>query len=88
MSVRILFLCIAVALAASGCASFGENYETHYGLANPDNPTIHPDLVDETYAGGTVDAQSAEEYEKKYRDKDILRDTQREPVEIQEQQAQ
>ena len=85
MSVRILFLSIAVVLAVSGCASFGDNYETHYGLANPDTPPIHPNLVDETYAGGTIDAQSAEEYEKKYRDKDVLRDSQREPVEIQEQ---
>jgi len=88
MSVRILFLSIALVMVASGCASFGENYETHYGLANPDNPPIHPNLVDETYAGGTVDAQSAEEYEKKYREKDVMRDTQRESVEIEEQQAQ
>ncbi|UCD56712.1 MAG: hypothetical protein JSV16_12905 [Candidatus Hydrogenedentota bacterium] len=75
-------------LMAAGCASIGEGYTTRYGLTNPDNPPVHPDLMDETYAGGIVGQRDINEYEKKYREKDIFRQTEPDLPEKQDQQPQ
>jgi len=69
----------------AGCASFRDGYTTRFGLANPDNPPIHPNLVDESYSGGTIDQQHAEEYDRKYHDKAIFEDSEPESVEVEEE---
>lgn len=79
MILRVLFA-VAVLMAA-GCASIGEGYTTRYGLANPESPAIRPNLVDETYAGGTIGQREIEEYEQKYRERDVLDRPKQEPSE-------
>ncbi len=75
-------------LIAAGCAAFEQGYTTRYGLTNPDNPPIHPDLMDETQSSGTVGQQQIEGYEKKYREKSIFQTPEAESLEEQEQQSQ
>jgi hypothetical protein len=78
------FFCMLVVLTAVSCASFREGYETRFGLANPDNPPIHPDPVDETYSAGTIGQQHIEEYDRKYHDKAIF---DREKTEVLEEET-
>ena len=76
-------VCAAALLMATGCASLQEGYTTRLGLTNPENPPVHPDLVDETYAGGTVGQRQIEEYDKKYRETDVLKSPEVESIEEQ-----
>ena len=82
----IRILCIASLLMVAGCASLSDGYATHFGLANPENPPVHPNLVDESYSGGTIGQQHAEEYDRKYHDKKIFEDT--EPQRAEEEESQ
>ncbi len=52
----------------AGCAALDEGYTTHYGLTSTEYS--HP--AEKTYTGGTVGIQEIEEYEEKYREKDVL----------------
>jgi hypothetical protein len=81
----IRLFCIISLLTVAGCASLSEDYATRFGLANPENPPIHPDLVDESYSGGTIDQQHAEEYDRKYHNQRIFEDTEPQSVEMEEE---
>ena len=81
-------LCISGLLLTVGCASFKDGYTARFGLANPDNPPIHPNPVDETYSGGTIGQQQIEEYDRKYHDKTILERERTEIVEEDEAEPQ
>ena len=88
---KLLFvkiMCIALALIVAGCVAFEEGYTTRYGLTNPDNPPIHPDLMDETQSSGTVGQQEIEGYEKKYREKNIFQTPEAESLKEEGQQSQ
>ena len=65
--------CMMLLLAAVGCASVSEGYTARYGLTNPESPSAYRNLTDEAPSSGVVGDQYVEEYEKKYREKDILR---------------
>jgi hypothetical protein len=60
-------------LITAGCASLGEGYTAHYGLTNPESPPGSRDLTDEAYGSGIVGDQYIEEYEEKYRQKNVLK---------------
>ena len=68
-------LACALALAAAGCASLGEDYSTRYGFTNPDNPLTRSTLSDETFRAGTVGEKYMEDYDKKYHEEDAFSST-------------
>jgi hypothetical protein len=80
-------LCITALLMTVGCTYFEGGYKTRVGLTNPDNPIIHPNVVDETYGGGTVGQREIEEYDKKYHDKNIFERSQPQVVEEEKPQG-
>jgi hypothetical protein len=80
--------CIIGLLMTVGCASFEDGYATRFGLANPDNPPIHPNPVDESYSAGTIGQQQIEEYDRKYHDRTIFERGQPEIVEEAEAEPQ
>ncbi|RJP70759.1 MAG: hypothetical protein C4532_08735 [Candidatus Abyssobacteria bacterium SURF_17] len=82
---RILLSLLLLGLSA--CAVLDDGYSTHYGLTNPENPPVHPNLTDETYMGGTVSQREAEEYERKYHEHDIFKPTEPEATGVQESEA-
>jgi hypothetical protein len=59
-------------LTLGGCAALDEGYNTRYGLTNTENPQATANPVDESYGGGTVGIREIEEYEGKYRERDVL----------------
>ena len=65
-------LCLMLLLASVGCAALGEGYSTHYGLTSTESPTGSPNPAEESYRGGTVGIQEIEEYDEKYREKDVI----------------
>jgi hypothetical protein len=81
----VLATLLMILLTAVGCASLDEGYTARYGLTNPENPPVHPDLMDETYGGGIVGQQEIEEYDKKYHEQDIFKPAPSEPSQEQEQ---
>lgn len=84
MLARILVMVALLAMA--GCAALEEGYTARYGLANPDTRPVHPDIVDESQASGSIGQQYIEDYDKKYREKDIFDRPETEPLEEQEAQ--
>ncbi len=59
-------------LASVGCAALDEGYSTHYGLTSTESLTGSPNPAEEGYRGGTVGIQEIEEYDEKYREKDVI----------------
>jgi len=59
-------------LASVGCAALDEGYSTHYGLTSTESPAGRPNPAEEGYRGGTVGIQEIEEYDEKYREKDVI----------------
>lgn len=68
----IKILCLIILLTTVGCAALSEGYSTHYGLTSTDYPSVGPNVAEETYKGGTVGIQEIEEYDEKYREKDVI----------------
>ena len=66
-------VCIIALFMAVGCSSIGEGYSAHYGLTNPESDPAYRNLTDEAFASGVVGDQYIEDYEKKYREKDVLK---------------
>jgi len=65
--------CMMALLVSVGCASVGEGYSARYGLTNPESPPAYRDLTDESYSTGVVGDRYIEEYDRKYREKDVLK---------------
>ncbi len=65
-------ICLMLLLAAAGCTALDEGYSTHYGLTSTEYPRGRPNPAEETYGGGKVGIQEIEEYEEKYREKDVM----------------
>lgn len=79
-------VCTVMLLIMVGCASLGEGYTAHYGLTNPESPVGYRDLTDEAYGTGIVGDQYIEEYEEKYRQRNVLKVS--EPEESEEEERQ
>ncbi len=69
-TVLFVGLVCALMLAATGCASLGQDYNARYGLTNPDNSPTRTTLSDETFSAGTVGQKYMEDYDKKYHEED------------------
>ncbi len=65
-------ICVVALLTLAGCAALDEGYSAHYGLMSTENPQATANPVDESYGGGTVGIREIEEYEDKYRERDVL----------------
>jgi len=65
-------LCLIMLLGVAGCAALDEGYTTHYGLTSTEYSRGRQNPAEKTYTGGTVGIQEIEEYEEKYREKDVL----------------
>lgn len=75
---------IAMALVfVAGCSSLREDYITRYGLTNTANPAVSGAAADESYSAGVVGQQYIEEYDKKYHERHVLRESP--PVSSEEQ---
>jgi hypothetical protein len=62
-------------LFMAGCSSVREEYTTRYGLSNTTNPATSQTAADESYPVGVVGQQYIEEYDKKYHEKHVLRES-------------
>jgi hypothetical protein len=65
-------ICVVALLTLAGCAALGEGYSARYGLTNTENPQATANPVDESFSGGTVGIHEIEDYEKKYRERNVL----------------
>lgn len=65
-------LCISALITLAGCAAIDEGYSAHYGLTGAEYPQAPSNPLDEAYPGGTVGIRQAEEYEEKYRERDVM----------------
>lgn len=66
-------LCFSALLTVVGCAALDEGYTTHYGLTSTENPQAQANPAGDSYRGGTVGIQEIEEYEEKYRERDVIK---------------
>ena len=65
-------LCFSALLTVVGCAALDDGYTTHYGLTSTESPQVGTNPAGDSYRGSTVDIQEMEEYEEKYRERDVI----------------
>jgi hypothetical protein len=86
---RVVWILSVICLVlATGCSLLDEGCSATYGLTNPQYSAVAPNPGDESIAGGDLDQQSVEQFDKKYHERNIFKTPQPELIEEDSDQPQ